>query len=231
MTNIFALTTIALLANAMIMVALSLPAGRVKVESEKIEATRKRRHQALVRKAVGNTTLSLALVYGLTALLQPVLYSTTPVSLGRSLAEVVAVLLTYDFLYYLAHRYPFHEWKILRQVHAVHHTVKNPTAVDSLYLHPLETTLGLSLLWISTGLVTVVIGPVYTVSFGVAFFIYAALNIIIHSGKHLPPFPFFVINWLSDRHDRHHAHMNAKNYASVTPIFDLLFGTEVRPEG
>ncbi|MBW1907876.1 MAG: sterol desaturase family protein [Deltaproteobacteria bacterium] len=163
------------------------------------------------KRWVLNALLSLGLVGGLTYGLYPYLFAEGPASLTRIALEGLAMLALYDFFYYLVHRYPFHEWKVLRSVHAVHHVVKTPSAADSLYLHPIETTLGLSLVWVCTGLVVVVAGPMSIYSFGWAFFVYSMLNVVIHSGLRLPAFG-----------------MNAKNYSSVTPTFDLLFGTEVR---
>ncbi len=57
--------------------------------------------------------------------------------------DVVFVIVLYDFGYYFIHRYPFHEWKMLRRVHSIHHKTRHPRAIDSLLLHPAETCIGL----------------------------------------------------------------------------------------
>jgi sterol desaturase/sphingolipid hydroxylase (fatty acid hydroxylase superfamily) len=175
-----------------------------------------------------NALVSIGLIGALTYGLYPYLFTEAPTALTRIAWEGLAILGLYDFFYYLVHRYPFHEWKVLRSVHAVHHVVKTPSAADSLYLHPIETTLGLSLVWICAGIVTAIAGPVSIYSFGWAFFVYSMLNVVIHSGLKLPAFPFAPINYLTERHQKHHVGMNAKNYSSVSPTMDLLFGTEVR---
>jgi sterol desaturase/sphingolipid hydroxylase (fatty acid hydroxylase superfamily) len=182
--------------------------------------------KSFVGNAAFNAVFSVSVVYGLTYLLYPLLFVEGPASPLRVIGEGVAMLLLYDFFYYLVHRYPFHAWRILRRVHAVHHVVRNPSALDSLYLHPLECFLGLALLWACAGIVTVTTGAVSIYSFGWAFLVYSTLNVLVHTGLKMRTFPFSIITYLSRRHDRHHENMKAKNYASVTPLWDHLLGTE-----
>ena len=66
----------------------------------------------------------------------------------------ILVLLLYDFGYYWLHRL-LHVRKIMQKVHWVHHMNLHPTAVDSLYLHPVEMIAGLAFLLISI----VIVGP------------------------------------------------------------------------
>jgi sterol desaturase/sphingolipid hydroxylase (fatty acid hydroxylase superfamily) len=134
--------------------------------------------------------------------------------------EAVGILLVYDFLYYLLHRYPFHQWGYLKRVHAVHHRAKRPNAIDSLFLHPVENFLGLALLMTCTWLV----GPVHVYSFAAAFLVYSQLNVIVHGGLHLPG-PLRFLGAMARKHDRHHQSMRAGNYASITPLPDLVFRT------
>lgn len=136
-------------------------------------------------------------------------------------ADVVGALLLYDFLYYFMHRFVFHEWKAMRSVHTVHHTNKFPTAFESLYMHPLENFMGLGLLLVCTA----IIGPVSVPAFGLIFGVYSLLNLVIHSGLDFnrPGLRFFGL--MARKHARHHASMRAGNYASITPLPDLLFDT------
>jgi sterol desaturase/sphingolipid hydroxylase (fatty acid hydroxylase superfamily) len=168
-----------------------------------------------------NAGFSAALVFGTTLGLSHVLFTEALPSLGRFVYEFLAVLFLYDLLYYLAHRYLFHEWKPLASVHAVHHTAKFPTAIDSLYIHPVETLIGLTLLFVSLWLV----GPVSVVSFGLIFLVYSHLNILLHCGLRLPGVLARPLNTMHQKHDRHHVSMKRGNYASITPLPDLLFGT------
>jgi len=173
------------------------------------------------RTALFNSVLSISMVYGLTYLLYGVAFYPAAASAWRMLLEGVAILITYDFAYYLVHRYPFHQWRLLRRIHAVHHTVRFPVAYDSLYMHPLENAIGLLLLILCTYLV----GPVSIYSFAGVFAIYSFLNIVNHAGLDLPFFPFRTLGALARKHDRHHVSMRSGNYGSITPLFDLLFGT------
>ena len=173
------------------------------------------------RIAVFNSVLSISMVYGLTYLLYAFLFYEEGASPWRMLLEGAGILVTYDFAYYLVHRYPFHQWGPLKRVHAVHHTVRYPTAYDSLYMHPLENAIGLVLLM----LCTLLVGPVSIYSFAGVFVVYSFLNILNHTGLDLPFFPFRTLSHLARKHDRHHVSMRSGNYASITPLFDLLFGT------
>jgi sterol desaturase/sphingolipid hydroxylase (fatty acid hydroxylase superfamily) len=139
----------------------------------------------------------------------------------RYLLEAATVILIYDFAYYFVHRYPFHEWKILRGVHSVHHASRNPRVIDSLLLHPVETILGLGLFFGSVALV----GGVHIYTLGLLFTTYTAFNILNHAGVDIPRFPFKTLGVLAAKHDRHHHSMLSGNYASITPLPDIIFGT------
>jgi sterol desaturase/sphingolipid hydroxylase (fatty acid hydroxylase superfamily) len=142
----------------------------------------------------------------------------TPAYAARGALSALAILALYDWLYYLMHRHLFHGWSVLRRVHAVHHRVRQPAAIDSLYVHPVENVLGLSLLILCTWIV----GPLDAYAFGGCFFVYSWLNIVVHAGVALP-FPYLGL--IARKHDAHHAHMRAGNYASLSPLPDLVFGT------
>ena len=49
---------------------------------------------------------------------------------------------------------------------------------------------------------------------------------MVHAGLDLkaPGLRFFSL--LAVRHNKHHVSMSGKNYAAVTPIWDVVFGTE-----
>lgn len=161
---------------------------------------------------------STALIYAFTHLLQSRLFYTGPTPVWRGALEAVGVLALYDLLYYFLHRYPFHQWGWLKRVHAVHHRARHPIAIDSLFLHPVENLLGLALLTACTWIV----GPISVYSFGACFFVYTWLNIIVHGGVDLP-IPYF--GHIARKHDIHHKDMRGGNFASLTPLPDLLFGT------
>ena len=159
------------------------------------------------------------------------LYS-APAPLGRVAFEIAAMLLIYDGLYYMLHRYAFHEWERGRRWHSVHHRIRSPRAKDSLFIHPMETFLGVATMLVSivvTGLLSAHLlggpGGVHTAAFGAGFFIYSALNIYVHSGVQVPTFPLRLLSTLSRNHDAHHTSMRGGYYASITPLWDTVFGT------
>jgi sterol desaturase/sphingolipid hydroxylase (fatty acid hydroxylase superfamily) len=170
------------------------------------------------RRIAVNAVTSAVFVFGLTHIFARWLFTTDAPPLWRGALQAVAILALYDALYYAMHRFLFHKWSALRLVHAVHHRVRYPTTMESLFLHPLEGFMGLALLMTCTWIV----GPVHVYAFGACFFVYSWVNIIIHGGVDLP-IPYLGL--VARKHARHHVDMKAGNYASLTPIPDLIFGT------
>ncbi|MCZ7686331.1 MAG: sterol desaturase family protein [Sandaracinaceae bacterium] len=168
-------------------------------------------------------TLSLAVVLGVTHLLYERLLSDTAAPAWAIAAQAAAILLVYDFIYYFAHR-GMHHKKVLRLVHGVHHRARNPSALESFYQHPAELFVGLSLLYLATFLVGRAV-PVHSYAFVAAFFVYSTLNILVHSGLDSGSKLLFPIDFLSRKHHVHHMDDPGKNYSSLTPLPDLLFGT------
>jgi sterol desaturase/sphingolipid hydroxylase (fatty acid hydroxylase superfamily) len=165
--------------------------------------------------------VSVTLIFSVMFGLGGYLYYDHAAPAWRYVLEAVTVVLIYDFGYYFMHRYPFHEWKLLRGVHSVHHAARNPRQIDSLLLHPVETVLGLGLFFGSVALV----GGVHIYTLGALFTAYTALNILNHAGIDAPRFPFKTLGVLAAKHDRHHHSMLSGNYASITPLPDIIFGT------
>ena len=185
------------------------------------EPHRKLRGAKLYRRVVGNMLLSAGIIFALSYTFQDHLIVGAEISWFWAVLHAIGILLVYDFFYYLMHRFAFHEWEVLRRVHVVHHLVRHPHSIDSLYLHPAETFLGLALLFSCTA----GLGPVHPLTFGLVLFVHSQLNILVHSGLDLPFFPFRALSFLARKHDIHHISMKGGNYASLTPIYDRLFGT------
>jgi sterol desaturase/sphingolipid hydroxylase (fatty acid hydroxylase superfamily) len=175
--------------------------------------------ERLVNIAV-SSVLSLGIVFGLTYLIYPYTFHTDPTPAWKILLQIFAILLVYDFAYYFLHR-AMHHKKLMRLVHAVHHRVRNPTAMESFYLHPVELFAGLALLMACTWLV----GPVHGYAFAAVFFLHSSLNIVVHSGMISGSKWLGFIDHLTRKHHVHHMDDFAKNYASLTPLPDMLFGT------
>jgi len=164
--------------------------------------------------------LSVATVFGMTYALFRFRMNHGAVSLGRAVFEVLAILLVYDFAYYWLHR-AMHTTRGMRWIHGRHHEVRNPTAMESFYLTPLEMFAGLGLLCS----VAAILGPVSMYSFIAVFFIHSTLNITVHSGLDSRSLFLWPIDFLTRKHYLHHAGDYDKNYASLTPFWDMLFGT------
>lgn len=175
----------------------------------------------LWRDVIVNMVFSVALIFGTCFGLKEYLFYERDAPLWVMCVEALVVILIYDFAYYFMHRYPFHEWKLMRSVHAVHHAARNPRSVDSLLLHPAETAGGLLLLFASIGAV----GGIHIYTFAPIFIAYTTLNVLNHAGVAIDRFPFRTLGVLAVKHDRHHHSMLSGNYASITPLPDIVFDT------
>jgi sterol desaturase/sphingolipid hydroxylase (fatty acid hydroxylase superfamily) len=177
-----------------------------------------------IRNIAFISVLSLLAVFGMTFFIYPYAFTQAATSAWRMLFEILAILLVYDFAYYWLHRLMHHK-KLMKYVHAVHHEVHNPTAMESFYLHPIELFAGLALLISCTWLTGFILGPVSIYAFAVVFFIHSTLNITVHSGLISGRWWLFPVDHLTQKHYIHHAGNYDNNYASLTPFWDMLFGT------
>ncbi len=167
-----------------------------------------------------NGILALALYFGFAYFFQGFVTAGLTANPSRVVFDVLAVLLLYDFMYYLMHR-AFHQPTLMKLVHGMHHKVRNPTAADGLYLDPLDNFAGLGLFFLSV----VIVGPMSTLSFIVAAFIYLTVNNINHTGLALPHPVFKLTNYWARTHDHHHGVNPRRNYGSIFPFWDKMFGT------
>lgn len=145
--------------------------------------------------------------------------------------QVVAILLIFDFMYYLTHRFLFHG-DLLRKVHALHHQARKPTYIDALYVHPLETFIGLSLFLISIPIMALILGgPVNTFVAAIATLLFTQLNTINHVYTRLDEdrWLFRTVDYITGVHQAHHVDMSHGNYATLTMFYDKLFGTFEEP--
>lgn len=170
-----------------------------------------------------NVLLSLTILFGTAYFLYPYMFTEGPVSPLTVVLHAAAVLVVYDGLYYVMHRWLFHHKKLMRLVHGLHHSARTPSALESLLTHPVEVTAGLGLLLFCTWL----IGPVHIYTFLLANFVYSELNIVVHSGVAFPSGPMRLLNPWARAHHGHHAVDMDRNYANLTPFWDRLFGTAI----
>ena len=152
-----------------------------------------------------------------------------PRPLWRHAVDVVVVLLVFDLFYYFTHRFVFHG-KLLRRVHALHHQARTPTYVDALYVHPLETFIGLSLFLGSIPLVAAMTGaPLSAYSMAVATLVFTQLNTLNHTFTDFSGTPWKLADYVTGVHAAHHVDMNHGNYATLTMFYDWVFGTYEPP--
>ena len=153
----------------------------------------------------------------------------TPRPLWRHVVDILVVLFVFDFFYYLTHRFLFHG-KPLRRIHALHHQARTPTHTDAHYVHPLETTIGLCLFLFSIPLVAYLGGaPLNAFSMAIATLLFTQLNTINHTYVNLPYFPFKTLDYITGVHAAHHVDMHQGNFATLTMLYDRLFGTYEPP--
>ena len=190
-------------------------------EADRIKLKDERFRRAV--KASNNAGLATNLLFFATII--PFSVSLEPRPIWQYAVDIVAVLLVFDFFYYLTHRFLFHG-KALRRVHGLHHRALRPTYIDALYVHPLETAIGLALFLGSIPLVAVLGGgPLNAFSMAVATLIFVQVNSINHTFVNLPYFPFKILDTITSIHAAHHVDMTRGNYATLTMLYDWLFGT------
>lgn len=145
--------------------------------------------------------------------------------LWQILLDGFIILMVYDLFYYCAHRFWFHGNGGMRKVHAVHHQARNPTYLDAHYVHPLETFVGLGGYFATVVVLAALLGPFHLATIVVTFVIYFQINQINHVYFQIPRFPFNTLNWIVAKHHVHHINMHKGNYATITLLYDKLFGT------
>jgi sterol desaturase/sphingolipid hydroxylase (fatty acid hydroxylase superfamily) len=194
-------------------------------EADRRKLSRKRYRDAVARNNA--TGLITNVAFYVTIL--PLCVSLAPRPFWRHAVEVVVVLMVFDFFYYLTHRFLFHG-RLLRRVHALHHQARTPTYIDALYVHPLETFIGLVLFLGSIPLIAALTGgPLNALSMAVATWVFTQLNQINHTFVNLPRFPFRTLDRITSLHAAHHVDMRRGNYATLTMLYDWLFGTLEAP--
>jgi len=196
-------------------------------DADRLKLSRKRFKNAV--KANNKAGLITNLVFNLAVL--PWCVDLTPRPLWRQIVDIVVVLMVFDFFYYVTHRFLFHGM-LLRKIHALHHQARTPTYIDALYVHPVETTIGLVLFLGTIPLVAALSGaPLNAFAMAIATLIFTQVNTINHTFVNLPRFPFKTLDWHTSIHAAHHVDMNQGNFATLTMLYDWLFGTLEAPAG
>jgi sterol desaturase/sphingolipid hydroxylase (fatty acid hydroxylase superfamily) len=93
-------------------------------------------------------------------------------------------------------------------------------------VHPLETSIGLLLFLGSIPIVAALSGaPLHAFSMAFATLVFTQVNTLNHTFVNLPYFPFKTVDTLTSVHAAHHVDMNRGNFATLTMLYDRLFGT------
>lgn len=145
------------------------------------------------------------------------------------LLDMVVILMVYDFFYYLTHRFLFHAGGPfdgpLMWMHAVHHRQHNPCKMDSSYIHPLEVAIGLGLYVATIAGLSLVMGKFHLATIVVTWIAFSEINLHNHNLWESDRFPFRYLNYASKMHHNHHARFTGGNYATITLLYDWMFGT------
>jgi sterol desaturase/sphingolipid hydroxylase (fatty acid hydroxylase superfamily) len=144
--------------------------------------------------------------------------------------HMVVILMVYDLFYYVTHRFIFHDngWLggPLKWMHAVHHRQHNPCRKDSSYIHPLEVSIGLGLYVGTIFLLSRFMGEFHVATVAVTFFAFSAINVHNHALWEANDGPFNkVLHYVARMHHNHHARFIGGNYATITLLYDWMFGT------
>jgi sterol desaturase/sphingolipid hydroxylase (fatty acid hydroxylase superfamily) len=132
----------------------------------------------------------------------------------------VEVILLSDLLVYWGHRLQ-HRVGFLWRFHSVHHSAEHLDWLAAHREHPLDTVYTMGLI----NLPAFIMGfPLETLAGLLAF--RGLWAIYIHSNVRLPIGPVRILIGAPELHHWHHSReRDAGNYANISPLMDILFGT------
>jgi len=139
--------------------------------------------------------------------------------------QAVEVVVLSDFLIYWGHRLQ-HRVGFLWRFHAVHHSAEHLDWLAAHREHPLDTIYTMGLI----NLPAMILGfPLETIA---GFIVFRGLwAIFIHSNVRLPLGPVRMLVGAPELHHWHHDRdRDAGNYANISPLMDILFGTYRCPD-
>lgn len=161
--------------------------------------------------------------------IMPFCLTAAPEPWWQMLIDMVVILMVYDFFYYLTHRFVFHDAGFLGGplvwMHAVHHRQHNPCRKDSSYIHPLEVLIGLGLYVATIALLPLLMGKFHVVTIVITWIAFQQINLHNHDLWKVDRFPFKYLNYAAKMHHYHHAKFTGGNYATITLLYDWMFGT------
>ena len=143
--------------------------------------------------------------------------------------QIFTILMVYDFFYYWTHRMLFHDTPgrvgPLKWMHAVHHRQLNPCRMDSGYLNPLESAIGLGLYVVTIAALTLVFGRFHVGTIVVTWVAFQQINLHNHDLWNREKFGDGYIATMAEMHHHHHARFTGGNFATIALLYDWMFGT------
>lgn len=143
--------------------------------------------------------------------------------------DIVVILMFYDFFYYFTHRFLFHDSGVFKgpllHMHAVHHRQHNPCRWDASYIHPLEIAIGLGLYVASIFVLSRFMGHFNVATIVITWVAFTEINLHNHDLWNVDRFPFRYVNTMSKMHHNHHIKFTGGNYATISLLYDWMFGT------
>ncbi len=141
------------------------------------------------------------------------------------LLQAVEVIVLSDFIIYWGHRLQ-HNNEFLWRFHKVHHSAEHLDWLAAHREHPIDSIYTIGLI----NLPAFILGfPLETLAGVIAF--RGIWAIYIHSNVRLPIGPLRMIIGAPELHHWHHdLNRRAGNYANISPLMDILFGTYVCPD-
>jgi sterol desaturase/sphingolipid hydroxylase (fatty acid hydroxylase superfamily) len=139
--------------------------------------------------------------------------------------QAIQVIVLSDFFVYWGHRLQ-HRVPLLWRFHAIHHSAEHLDWLAAHREHPVDTVYTMGLI----NLPAFVLGfPLETLTALIAF--RGIWAIYIHSNVRLPIGPLRMLVGAPELHHWHHDRdRDAGNYANISPLMDLLFGTYRCPD-
>src|SRR5947209_13242159 len=180
---------------------------------------------------LGQYLLWTGLILGALAYFRQWLDATVPSHFRTAVAEqpwwlqAIEVVLLSDLCIYWGHRLQ-HRVGFLWRFHSVHHSAEHLDWLAAHREHPLDTVYTIGLINLPAFLLGF---PIETLAGLVAF--RGIWAIYIHSNVRLPIGPLRVLIGAPELHHWHHdRNRDAGNYANISPLMDVLFGTYRCPD-
>jgi sterol desaturase/sphingolipid hydroxylase (fatty acid hydroxylase superfamily) len=202
-----------------------IPALRAELDKNKELWRERRKLEKYPPVMKGTQTSGLAANVLFFVAICPWFVTLEPQSIGTIALHVFVILMVYDFFYYLTHRFLFHGQGVWRKIHAVHHQARDPSFIDAHYVDWRETIMGMALFTGTIPLIGFFVGPFNVITLILTYFIFTQLNILNHCKVQIPFSPWKTASWITERHGAHHENMHKGNYATITLLYDKLFGT------